>query len=203
MLLVLLLLISSVSIGVGPSGKVVCIGDSITMGTVSPALAYPALLAQYCQAEVINKGVPGQETSHMLERFEEDVLSLKPSVVVVMGGTNDVTQGEPAEIIISNLMKMYQEALGRGIVVIACTIPPANVHDPYQKEIRQAVNEWIRGLEVEGVLIAPTGSAIEDSNCSDGIAQVYDSGDGLHPNQLGYEAIAKAVEKALVQCICE
>jgi lysophospholipase L1-like esterase len=203
MLLVLLLLISSVSIGAGPPGKVVCIGDSITMGTISPELSYPALLARYCQAEVINKGVSGQETPQMLERFEEDVLSLKPSVVVVMGGTNDVAQGVPAEKIVSNLRGMYQEALDRGIVVIACTIPPANVYDPHQKEVRKAVNEWIGDLEVEGVLIAPTGSAIEDSNCSDGLTRAYDSGDGLHPNQLGYEAIAKAVEKALVQCVCE
>ena len=65
--------------------RVVFFGDSITEGwgvdgssTFFPGKGY------------INRGISGQTTAQMLVRFSQDVLALRPSVVVILAGTNDI-----------------------------------------------------------------------------------------------------------------
>src|SRR5207302_2515822 len=64
-------------------GRVVFMGDSITDGWK---------LAEYFPGEpYVNRGISGQTTSQMLLRFRPDVVDLKPKVVVILAGTNDIS----------------------------------------------------------------------------------------------------------------
>jgi hypothetical protein len=76
------------------AGQVVLIGDSITqLGKngepeagfliVSPTLDEPLPGA-------VDVGIPSQATSQMLARSQTDVLALHPSVVLILGSTNDL-----------------------------------------------------------------------------------------------------------------
>lgn len=61
--------------------------------------------------KIINKGINGNTTTDMLNRFSEDVSVLSPSYVFIMGGTNDLLSNREVSLIISNIELMIKETL--------------------------------------------------------------------------------------------
>src|SRR5436190_7500377 len=97
--------------------RVVFMGDSITQGWTLPKPNY------------INRGVSGETTPQMLVRFRRDVIALKPSAVVILGGINDIagnTGPSTIEMIEDNLISMVDLARANGIAVVLCSVLPAN-----------------------------------------------------------------------------
>ena len=45
------------------------------------------------QVIIYNKGVSGETTSDMMRRLDSDVLSVKPSYTIILGGSNDIGWG--------------------------------------------------------------------------------------------------------------
>ncbi len=76
---------------------VVFLGDSITQGWGT------RLGTSFPDMTVANRGISGDTTRGMLIRLNEDVLSLKPSAVVLLMGTNDLEEKATPETIASNL----------------------------------------------------------------------------------------------------
>jgi len=64
---------------------------------------------------VVSKGVDGNTTQMMLDRFANDVLNQSPEFVVVMGGIVDVGRGYDVSLIEGNLQSMYTQAHNAGI----------------------------------------------------------------------------------------
>jgi lysophospholipase L1-like esterase len=102
-------------------GRVVFMGDSITDGW---------RLAEYFPTKpYVNRGISGQTTPQMLVRMYPDVINLKPAVMVVLAGTNDVARNtgpETAEMIEQNLMAMTELAQHHGIKVVLCSVTPVS-----------------------------------------------------------------------------
>ena len=76
----------------------------------------------------INRGISGQTTPQMLVRFRADVISLKPAVVVILAGTNDIagnTGPSTLEMIMDNISSMTELARANGIKVVLCSVLPA------------------------------------------------------------------------------
>ncbi len=76
----------------------------------------------------VNRGISGQTTPQMLVRFREDVIDLKPKVVVILAGTNDIagnTGPSSLQMIADNLMSMAELAEANGIKVVLCSVLPA------------------------------------------------------------------------------
>jgi lysophospholipase L1-like esterase len=76
----------------------------------------------------INRGISGQTTPQMLVRFRQDVIDLKPKVVVILAGTNDIagnTGPSTLEMIESNIMSMVELARANGIRVVLVSVLPA------------------------------------------------------------------------------
>ena len=76
----------------------------------------------------INKGISGQTTSQMLNRFEDDVINKKPNTVIILAGINDIAQNTgPISIqeITNNIIKMSELAITNKINVIICSVLPA------------------------------------------------------------------------------
>ncbi|MEP6916040.1 MAG: SGNH/GDSL hydrolase family protein, partial [Acidobacteriota bacterium] len=99
--------------------RVVFMGDSITdnwrLAEFFPGKPY------------VNRGIGGQTTPQMLVRMYPDVIDLKPSVMVVLAGTNDIARNTgPAtlEMIEQNVMAMTELAQGHGIRVVLCSVTP-------------------------------------------------------------------------------
>ncbi len=75
--------------------RVVFLGDSITDGW--------RLNEYFPNRDFLNRGISGQITSQMLGRFLNDVVSVRPSAVVILAGTNDIGRGVDIVTVESNL----------------------------------------------------------------------------------------------------
>ena len=203
---------------------IVAFGDSITDGFASTPgedQTYPDHLArriaddESVKRSVVNAGISGNRVLHdslsgfsfgdnALARLDRDVIS-QPGVtdVILLEGINDIGQYPPevtAEQIISGLRQIAVRIRAHGINVFAGTLTPTRGNifsdrydSPEGEAKRQMVNEFIRTTDVfDGVV--DFDAAVRDPDQPDRIRPKYDSGDGLHPNDDGYRAMAEAVD---------
>ncbi|MDQ2842285.1 MAG: SGNH/GDSL hydrolase family protein, partial [Acidobacteriota bacterium] len=167
--------------------RVVFMGDSITdfwgrsYGKFFPGKPY------------LNRGISGQTTPQMLIRFSPDVIDLKPKVVVILGGTNDIagnTGPMTLKQIEGNLESMAQLAQANGIKLVLTSVMPVcdcftNQTNRRPPEKIVALNAWIRDYcERSGAVYLDYYSAMIDEH---GMLKKDLTHDGLHPNAAGYE----------------
>jgi lysophospholipase L1-like esterase len=182
-----------------PPGKerVVFMGDSITLewGQERLFVEHP---------EFTNRGIPGQTTGQMLDRFQVDVIALKPDVVHIMGGTNDVAEnyGPVSDDIIENSIRaMIDLAVANNIKVVLATIPPAK-KIPWHPELEPAarikeLNAWLRAYAASRhIVLVDYWTALADSR--GGMRPEY-SGDGVHPNGAAHAVMGRLLQDALQQ----
>jgi lysophospholipase L1-like esterase len=177
--------------------RVVFMGDSITdawgrrYGKFFPGKPY------------VNRGISGQTTPQMLVRFRPDVIALKPKVVVILAGTNDIagnTGPMTLEEIEGNLMSMTELAQANGIRVVLSSVMPVCDYIKPQTERRppekiRALNEWIKTYAAKKKLVyLDYYTALVDENQMFRKELTYD---GLHPNDAGYERIEPLAQKAV------
>lgn len=174
--------------------RIVFMGDSITEGWVNtmPAFFRPGR---------IGRGISGQTTPQMLVRFRQDVIALKPDVVHIMAGTNDVAgnTGVTSDTEIQdNIRSMTELAQAHGIRVILASIPPA-ADFPWKKGLNpgpriQRLNGWIRDYaRRSGAVYADYWTATHDGlGFRAGLAY-----DGVHPGEAGYSAMAPVADAAI------
>ena len=122
----------------------VFMGDSITENW---AMADPAFFS----GKTVGRGISAQTTAQMLLRFRPDVVSLNPSVVHILAGTNDIAGNNgpvsPRDFQ-NNIESMVEIARANGIKVILGSIPPAIGFSwrpgmPTVPRIRE-LNDWLR-----------------------------------------------------------
>ena len=110
---------------------IVCFGDSLTAGHgVDFSQSYPAYLqadldAQGYHYRVVNQGISGNTTKDGVERLD-DILALKPAIVVVEFGGNDGLRGLPIADSRANLGQIIStlKASGAKVVLAGITLPP-------------------------------------------------------------------------------
>jgi lysophospholipase L1-like esterase len=170
--------------------RVVFFGDSRAEGWTAPPL--PGY-------EFINRGISSQTSTQSLQRFAAQVNSLKPDIVVIQLGVNDLKTvalfpEQQAEIIANcqaNIRQIVTASRQLGAVVIISTIfPIGNVPPPrwpvWSEAIDQAVrtvNADIATLASDRVLIFDTASLLADAQ---GKVRPKYSADELHLNESGY-----------------
>jgi len=176
--------------------RVVFMGNSITdgWGQISPEF--------FAGRPYINRGISGQTTPQMLVRFRADVINLKPKVVVILAGTNDIagnTGPSTLEMIEDNLASMAELAGANNIQVVLSSILPAYDYPwkpglkPYEKII--ILNQWIREFAArKGYIYLDYYSAMVDKR--PGLKVEYSS-DGVHPNKQGYSIMEPLAENAI------
>lgn len=81
---------------------------------------------------IINKGVNGNTTTDMLNRFTEDVTMFNPKKIFIMGGTNDLLSNRPLNLIIDNIELMIKESLTKTNHVIIGIPPKIIKEDAYR-----------------------------------------------------------------------
>jgi acyl-CoA thioesterase I len=185
-----------------PAGRrVVFFGDSRIQGW-RPRPGIPG-------AELLWRGIGGETTAQMLYRFDEDVLSLKPSTVVIQAGINDLVAGavvgrgaETVRSTIDNLGHFVATAREASVEVVLLTVfRPARSplwRAPFWPEgVTEAVeqvNDAIRGLAGDGVRVidADAWLAGQERNLPRRYAR-----DTLHLNEAGYAHLNELVEGAL------
>jgi lysophospholipase L1-like esterase len=176
--------------------RIVFMGDSITefWSVINPEY--------FAGKPYVNRGISGQTTPQMLIRFRADVIALKPSVVVILAGINDIagnTGPSTLEMITNNIFSMAELAKAHKIKVILCSILPAfdfpwkANQNPAEKVV--ALNEAIQKYAAEnGIEYLDYYSAMADER--KGLKTTY-SNDGVHPNKAGYQVMAPLAEAAI------
>lgn len=185
-------------LSVPQAGRVVFIGDSITNGW--------DLSRDFGAKPYVNRGIGWQNTSQMLVRFRQDVIGLRPSVVVILGGANDLSGAYgpvTLEQIEANYHSMADLARINGIAVAFGSVLPVHsytanaaetvaMHPP---EKILALNKWLREfceangyayIDYFGVLVDEKGFMKKD------LAE-----DGLHPTADAYRLMAPVAEAGI------
>lgn len=186
--------------------RVVFLGDSITDSWK---------LAEYFPGRpYVNRGISGQVTPQMLIRFRPDVIALKPKVVVILAGTNDIAGNSgpmTLEAIQANLVSIAEIAKANGIKVVFASVLPIsdyNKNKDGQPIVRSgfrppekilAFNKWMKDYAAANKLIyLDYFSATADDK---GFLRQELANDGLHPNADGYKIMAPLAEKAIATAL--
>jgi len=177
-------------------GRVVLYGNSITEG-------WPKFDPDFFKDKpFIVRGISGQTTPQMLVRFRQDVLDLKPELVVILAGTNDIagnTGPMTLEQILGNMISMCELARANGIKVIISSVLPAYQY-PWKPELAPAtdiqyLNKMLkRYADREGLIYLDYHRAMV--NKKRGLSSDL-SYDGVHPNLEGYRVMEKMLVKAV------
>lgn len=150
----------------------------------------------------IAKGISGQTTGQMLDRFETDVVGLKPAVVVILGGINDIAENEgpvSIETIFHNIVAMSELAKANNIEVVLCSVLPAG-KIPWRSSVKPiekiiALNQLIKSYCTNNALpYVDFYKAMVDEE--KGLDQHYTK-DGVHPNLVGYKIMEPLVANAV------
>jgi lysophospholipase L1-like esterase len=210
-----------------PPLKIVCFGDSLTLGYQSPTLRAPFVenipYGTYVQewlgerGRVLVHGVCGETTRDMRLRFQKDVLDHRPQIAIILGGTNDLGLGISLTTLMENLGFLYEQAQAHGIVPVAVTVPSLR-DDAGQDEVfeetqslrgstpaveraialRVVLNQSIKDLSRERNIPVMDWFAETCEVGTQALAPVY-SNDGLHLNTMGYRKLAELVWKNVLE----
>ena len=149
---------------------------------------------------VLNRGVNGERSDQIRQRFDRDVLQANADLVIIVAGVNDIYQGRSAESVQAELLAMYTAARDAGIPAVAGSILPYNTATPEQNARMHAVNRWIRddASRQTGVIFCDTRAAVVMPGRPDVLVS---SPDDIHPSPDGYRlmalALIPAIERAL------
>lgn len=167
------------------SERIVFMGNSITEG-------WPNHHPEFFERKpYVLRGISGQTTSQMLLRFKPDVIDLKPKMVILLAGTNDIagnTGPTTEKTILDNIFSMAELAKSHHIKVLLCSILPAFDYPwkprlaPAQKIVR--LNTAIKAYALENdCFYVDYFSAMADEKQGLKKSLTYD---GVHPNKAGY-----------------
>lgn len=200
------------------TGAVVALGASITDGYQSTFDAnerWPNDLASRVvdagvTIGVLNQGISGNALltdgagQSAIHRFSRDVLS-QPGVrwvIVSDDPINDLGSGNPptSDQLIAGLQQLIASAHASGLKYLCSTLTPfqgASYWTPTGETGREAINAFLRSASSGCDGIVDQDTATHDPSAPTQYLPAYDSGDHLHPNDLGYQAIANAVDLTL------
>lgn len=175
---------------------VVFMGDSITELW---ALYDPGFFA----GANADRGISGQTSPQMLLRFYQDVVALRPRVVHILAGTNDIagnTGPTDAEAFKNNIRAMVELAQANNIRVVLGSILPVDTF-PWAPKLKPApqilaLNAWLKAYAAQrGAIYADYYGAMVDAS-SGGLRKDL-TFDGVHPATQGYRIMRGVAEKAL------
>ena len=196
--------------------------------TVDANRRWPDFLAERLRAKhrfddvsVVDQGISGNRLRKDIagpnaqERFDRDVIA-QTGVrwVTLLEGINDIgfpgsvepasTPRTTAPEIIAAYKQLITRAHAAGLKIYGGTLTPfegttfPGYYAPDKEPVRQAVNDWIRTSGWFDAVI-DFDRAIRDPSHPTRMLPAYDSGDHLHPNDAGYQAMANAVDLKLFQ----
>ncbi len=179
----------------GTKVEAVFLGDSITEGWASTD---PGFFTN----GILGRGISAQTTPQLLVRMYSDVIALRPRVVHIMAGTNDIAHNTgpmTAQDSKNNIMAMCEIAWSHKIRIVLGSVPPASKYwwrpEARPKPEALALNDWMRGYAKQiNALYADYATALSDAQ---GNVKLELAKDEVHPTREGYAAMRPIAEAAL------
>src|SRR6185312_6334009 len=206
------------------SRSIVAFGDSITDGhhsTLNGNARWPDFLAGRLQHDpafqhvgVLNQGISGnrvlndQTGPNALSRIDRDILSQSGACyLILLESVNDIGRQRrlsgphdkvDAQQIEEGLRQIAEAAREHGMKVYGATVTAlgTDYYNEKSEQMREAVNDWIRTSGTfDGVI--DFDKITRDPQKPQQLNPLYNSGDGLHPNDAGYKAMGDSIDLAL------
>ena len=167
---------------------VVFMGNSITDNW---ALLVPEF---FVGNNYVGRGISGQTTEQMLARFRQDVVDLKPKIVVILAGTNDIAQNNGPisnENILNNIKSMCDIARANNIIPVLCSILPCDYYS------------WRKTMKPASIIINLNKMIKEYANHStlttaNGALNPQYTNDRCHPTRDGYVVMMTIAQNVLL-----
>lgn len=180
--------------------RVVFMGNSITEAWAQHfAALFPG-------KPYVGRGISGETTRQMRERFADDVIALMARVVVILAGTNDIAGNEGPvsnDVIQQNIAAMADSARAHGIRVVFCAVLP--VYDyPWRPGLEPAprivaLNRWLAEYAAQhNEVFVDLHTPLADER--QGLPRHY-AEDGVHPNVAGYRVMSPLVEAGIQRAL--
>jgi len=180
--------------------RVVFMGNSITEGWQRTDSAF------FTDGPYIDRGISGQTTPQMLVRFREDVIDLRPKVVIILAGINDIagnTGPTTLDVIFKNIVSMTELARANKIRVVISSVLPAYDFpwrpglQPAEKVV--ALNAMLKAYADQNrIVYADYYSPMVDER--KGLKAEYTK-DGVHPTLEGYKVMEPIAVKAIADAL--
>ena len=176
----------------------VFMGDSITEG-------WQKLDPSLFGVSVIDRGISGQTSAQMLARFDADVIALRPRIVHIMAGTNDIAlNGGPyaADQTMRNIRRMAEVARSHHISVILASVPPAKGFGcragvdpvPAIAALNRRIAAYARANGLDLCRLFQGAGDTAEGAMKPGMA-----GDGVHPTQQGFAVMTPLAKAAIAR----
>jgi acyl-CoA thioesterase-1 len=169
-----------------PDAVILAFGDSLTEGTGARAdKSYPAVLEALTGRRVVNAGKRGEESDAGLARLPGVMAEIKPQLVILEHGGNDILRHRDLHRTEENLRQMVLLVRQDGASVVLVGIPSLGFFlgtHPLYEHLAESLNVPLEG---------------------DALADILGKGDlksdFIHPNAAGYRALAEAICRLLVE----
>ena len=178
------------------TNRIVFMGNSITEGWLNDSKSF------FYTENYINRGISGQTTPQMLIRFKSDVVELKPALVLILAGINDIAENtghSSIDMIMNNITSMAEISQSNDVLVILCSVLPASSF-PWRPDLSPSgkvieLNRRIKAYSEENdhIYLDYFSSMVDQKN---GLIARY-SDDGVHPNLEGYRIMQPLAENAI------
>ncbi len=175
------------------------LGDSVTHGggavSYSPG-DWEYSFQTYLNFPVVNLGRSGDTSETMVERFDRDVLPFRPKFLLIMGGTNSLRGGTPAENVVEDLAAIRAKCQERGIRPIFVTLPPINPEAIKKVFNEETASNWRHEFDTVNNFIRQQRYHIDlDPHLADAGRELpdYYAVDGLHPDIEAKKVIAQII----------
>jgi len=148
---------------------------------------------------IVNKGIYGDWVLKAVDRFDTDVIDLKPKILVMLIGTNDLGNGQPADEIVNNIEIMLRKAANQNIQIILCNLLP--VRNKYLMN-RPLKDLLLINNELETLSQRYESDYVDfysQLTDKDGLFSVDFTSDGIHPNGSGYLRMSKIIFPYLIK----
>jgi lysophospholipase L1-like esterase len=189
---------------------ILSLGDSLTRGfQIHPKYRYPIytpytdilqarLLSSGKNVAVLNKGIDGDTTSGMLERYSRSVAPEEPDFVIIWAGINDLYAGLSIEQIHNNIKELFERTTGILSIPISCSLTPVLNSKQINRKIKQ-LNYLIKGScsDLEIIFIDLYN---ETSDNSGNLLPEYSS-DGVHLSQIGYSLVGEVIYNSIINTV--
>jgi len=163
-------------------GPIVAFGDSLIYGTGSSGGGFVKILEERVGEPIINKGVPNDTTEDGLARLD-DVIALKPRIVIVLLGGNDYLKRVPQDETFANLATIIERLQSDGAAVLLLGVRGGVLRDNFAERFEELADTHGTAY-VHDVLDETLG-----------VADYMD--DRVHPNDAGYHVIAERIHPVL------
>lgn len=176
-------------------GQTVLAGDSIT-----EMFDHTEMFSEYTNKtglSVYNRGISGDTSNRLLERFENTVLNLEPRNIVILIGTNDLNVGADIDFILENTEKIINLSFERcnGVNIVLQAVYPVNSTINNQGKRNNGdilkLNARLKTLsKMKNISFLDLNIQLADENGRLNSKYTYD---GLHVNSPAYEVITKNI----------